>query len=114
MEHEGVEVVIITGYGSIKSAMEGIRYGESAYLLKPLNVPELVSVLSQTLEKKQRLALFRSLLGEQEDGWSNENKLIKVWERLKGHYTEQTVKDTKDVSSRLLPSTPLLPDLLEA
>ena len=47
--------------------MEGIRYGASAYLLKPFNVPELVEVLTQTLEKKRRLALFRSLLGEQGD-----------------------------------------------
>ncbi|HXC67753.1 MAG TPA: response regulator, partial [Nitrospiraceae bacterium] len=31
--HAGVEVIIITGYGSLKAAMEGIRYGAAGYLL---------------------------------------------------------------------------------
>src|SRR5512134_212428 len=54
------EVIIITGYGSLKSAMEGIRHGAAGYLLKPFNVTELITLINQTLEKKQRLDYLRS------------------------------------------------------
>jgi DNA-binding NtrC family response regulator len=37
-DHADIEVIIITGYGSLKSAMEGIRHGAAGYLLKPFNV----------------------------------------------------------------------------
>ena len=36
--YANAEVIIITGYGSLKSAMEGIRHGAAVYLLKPFNV----------------------------------------------------------------------------
>ena len=47
--HADVEVIIITGYGSLKSAMEGIRHGAAGYLLKPYNVTELLSLVKQTI-----------------------------------------------------------------
>src|SRR5438105_10402057 len=62
-DHEHVEVIIITGYGSLKSAMDGIRYGASGYLLKPFNVMELIDVVTHTLEKKRRLDGLREILG---------------------------------------------------
>ena len=49
-DHADIEVIIITGYGSLKSAMEGIRHGAAGYLLKPFNVTELISLINQTLE----------------------------------------------------------------
>src|SRR6476660_1042620 len=48
-DHADLEVIIITGYGSLKSAMEGIRHGAAGYLLKPFNVTELLSLINQTL-----------------------------------------------------------------
>ena len=59
-EQEDVEVIIITGYGSLQSAMEGIRYGAAAYLLKPFNVTELIEVINQTLDKKRRFDSLRN------------------------------------------------------
>ena len=52
-DYSEVEVIIITGYGSLKSAMEGIRHGAAGYLLKPFNVTELITLINQTLEKKE-------------------------------------------------------------
>ena len=43
-DYADIEVIIITGYGSLKSAMEGIRYGAAGYLLKPFNVTESSAV----------------------------------------------------------------------
>ena len=59
---EHVEVIIITGYGSLKSAMDGIRYGAAGYLLKPFNVMELIDVVTHALEKKRRLDGLREIL----------------------------------------------------
>lgn len=57
-----IEVIIITGYGSLKSAMDGIRYGAADYLLKPFNVAELLSATNRALEKKHRLDALRDFL----------------------------------------------------
>jgi putative nucleotidyltransferase with HDIG domain len=58
-----VEAVIITGYGTLKSAVDGIRYGAADYLSKPFNVAELLSVINRTLEKKKRMDALRDFLG---------------------------------------------------
>lgn len=57
-----VEAIIITGYGTLKSAVHGIRYGAADYLLKPFNVTELLTVINRTLEKKRRLDSLRNFL----------------------------------------------------
>jgi ActR/RegA family two-component response regulator len=58
-DHADVGVIIITGYGSLKSAMEGLRRGATGYLNKPFNVTELISLMYRTLEKKRGLNGFR-------------------------------------------------------
>src|SRR5947208_14944345 len=68
-EHEHVEVVVITGYGSLKSAMDGLRYGASGYLLKPFNVTELIAIINQSLENKRRLEALRDSLKPFENAW---------------------------------------------
>ena len=64
-DHEHVEVIVITGYGSLKSAMDGLRYGASGYLLKPFNVTELIAIINQTLEKKRRLRSEERRVGKE-------------------------------------------------
>ena len=70
--HADVEVIIITGYGSLKSAMEGIRHGAAGYLLKPFNVTELLSLVKQTIEKKQRLDFLRHFIATTTGLWGSE------------------------------------------
>ena len=95
-DQEHVEVIIITGYGSLKSAMDGIRYGASGYLLKPFNVTELIEVINRCLEKKRRLdgmrdilKTFGSLCGSEFDrstAWKNLSRLLEAKDRnLVGH-----------------------------
>jgi len=65
-EKTRVEVVILTGYGSLKTAVDAIRHGAADYLLKPFNVTEIISVINRILaQKKQRdhLTNFLSELG---------------------------------------------------
>lgn len=112
-DHADIEVIIITGYGSLKSAMEGIRHGAAGYLLKPFNVTELISLISQTLEKKQRLDLIRSILKSTTDLWGDEQAGQRAWESLKTKYFA-IGKHEQDISAAQPDLLPLLSDLLEA
>ena len=115
-DHADVEVIIITGYGSLKSAMEGIRHGAAGYLLKPFNVTELLSLVNQTLEKKQRLDFLRHFIRTSTDLWGSETESAKAWKKLLAGY-QAIGKPTSDhaSSSESMPDLlPLLSDLLEA
>ena len=57
-----VEVIIITGYGTLQSAMEAIRQGVAAYILKPFNVTELLAVVEQTFERRRRVTSLQGSL----------------------------------------------------
>jgi len=81
-EQEDVEVIIITGYGSLQSAMEGIRYGAAAYLLKPFNVTELIEVINQTLDKKRRFDTLRNTLQTCAQMWGSEVHAKTAWRNL--------------------------------
>lgn len=63
-EMSHVEVVILTGYGSLKTAMDAIRQGAADYLLKPFNVTEIISVINQTLAEKKRRDYLMNFLSE--------------------------------------------------
>lgn len=63
-EKNSVEVVILTGFGSLKSAMEAIRMGAADYLLKPYNVAEIISVINRILAKKKNRDLLTGFLGQ--------------------------------------------------
>jgi len=81
-DHEHVEVIIITGYGSLKSAMDGLRYGASGYLLKPFNVTELIAIINQSLEKKRRLEALRDSLKQFENAWQARQDASSAWKTL--------------------------------
>jgi putative nucleotidyltransferase with HDIG domain len=114
--HADIEVIIITGYGSVKSAMEGIRHGAAGYLLKPFNVTELITLVNQTLEKKRRLDFIRSVFRSTPELWGSEQEASSAWQSLKtgyyalGPHTHGGAVDSQGGSEIL----PLLSDILEA
>ena len=114
--HADIEVIIITGYGSLKSAMEGIRHGAAGYLLKPFNVTELITLVNQTLEKKQRLDYLRDFIQSSTGLWGSEAKCAQAWRDMRTGY-DAIGKTGVDPSSSTGDPTDLLPmlsDLLEA
>ena len=115
LHHANIEVIIITGYGSLKSAMEGIRHGAAGYLLKPFNVTELLSLVNQTLEKKQRLDFLRNFLATSVGLWGSEVECAQAWKELFAGY-QSIGKSASDAShAEEMPDLlPLLSDLLEA
>jgi putative nucleotidyltransferase with HDIG domain len=115
-DYADIEVIIITGYGSLKSAMEGIRHGAAGYLLKPFNVTELLTLINQTLEKKQRLDYLRSFLKTSTALWGTEQEATQAWKDVRSNYfaigktSTDAAAGTGDVAALI----PLLSDLLEA
>ena len=115
-DYADIEVIIITGYGSLKSAMEGIRYGAAGYLLKPFNVTELITLINQTLEKKQRLDYLRTFLKTSTALWGTEHEAAQAWKDVQSTYFA-IGKSSPDAATSNVDVTaliPLLSDLLEA
>ena len=114
-QHDGVEVVIITGYGSLKSAMDATRFGAAAYLLKPFNVTELLAVINNTLEKKQRLAGLKFFLTNTKTLWGSEQEAYAAWNQLRDLYQQARSKlKPEGHAPEPTDGTPLLAELLEA
>ena len=50
--HSEVEVIMLTGHGTIDSAKDGIKQGAFDYLLKPTDMDTLVDTVEQAYEAK--------------------------------------------------------------
>ncbi len=46
----GIEVVLMTGYGSIKNAVEAMKHGAADYITKPFDTDELLTIIDKTIE----------------------------------------------------------------
>ena len=51
-EHRWMEVIILTGHGTIDSAVECTKGGAYSYLLKPCSLDELMESLKEAYKKK--------------------------------------------------------------
>lgn len=60
----GVDVLVMTGYGSIRGAVDAVKLGAYDYITKPLNLDDLRRLLERLVEK-QRLAAENRLLREE-------------------------------------------------
>jgi DNA-binding response OmpR family regulator len=58
-------VVILTGHGSLDSAMAAIREGVDGYLLKPVDPSELREIVDEALERRRALCAADSQNGEE-------------------------------------------------
>ena len=46
-----VDILLMTAFASIKTAVKSLNEGVCAYITKPLNIDELLSILKKTVEK---------------------------------------------------------------
>jgi DNA-binding NtrC family response regulator len=49
-----VEVILLTGHGSTQAAIEGMQRGLFDYLVKPVDIGELVEKIREAAEKRRR------------------------------------------------------------
>jgi len=73
-----IEVIIITGYGTLKTAIDGIRWGVFDYITKPFNVAEIISVIKKAIERRRiNLQLSNFLNSVQELGGKGDFDIVK-------------------------------------
>jgi DNA-binding NtrC family response regulator len=48
-----IEVIMLTGHGSIETAVQGLKAGAFDYLLKPCEIDELISKVNEAKKKRQ-------------------------------------------------------------
>jgi response regulator RpfG family c-di-GMP phosphodiesterase len=60
--HPDIEVVIITGYGTLASAVEAIRYGAVDFISKPFNVAEIISIITKSVERRNSNLKIKDLI----------------------------------------------------
>lgn len=53
--HPSTEVIIITGFGTIKSAVEALKFGAYDYIEKPFTPESLINAVKSCLEKRRLL-----------------------------------------------------------
>jgi putative nucleotidyltransferase with HDIG domain len=96
--------------------MEGIRHGAAGYLLKPFNVTELITLVNQTLEKKQRLDYLRRYLQTSAGLWGSDAECAEAWRELRAGYEAigKSGGPTLPWGDEAADLLPLLSDLLEA
>src|SRR5688572_10252313 len=54
-----IEAITITGYGSLDTAIEGLRLGAFDYISKPFDVNHIVSLVRRGLERRGAMAKLR-------------------------------------------------------
>jgi DNA-binding NtrC family response regulator len=50
--HPDVEVIIITGYATIKNAQEAIRLGAERFLQKPFKANDIMAIVEKSFERR--------------------------------------------------------------
>jgi response regulator RpfG family c-di-GMP phosphodiesterase len=114
--HAEVEVIMVTAYGTLQSAMDCIRHGAAGFLLKPFNASELLTISLQTTHKKQRLDMLRTALAGDTALWGTEPACTEAWQKLTANYSS-LFKDGILRVTQSGESSPLIQfvsDLLEA
>ena len=114
--HAETEVIMVTAYGSLQSAMDCIRDGAAGFLLKPFNASELLAISLQTAQKKLRLDQLRPVLTNSTTLWDPEPACTRAWKALVNDYTtmNRTGSLSASQSNETSPLVPLISDLLEA
>ncbi|MFO8070373.1 MAG: response regulator [Polyangia bacterium] len=55
-QHEGVLTVIMTGFGTVETAIEAMKKGAYDYILKPFKVEEVVHIVQRGIEKQRLIS----------------------------------------------------------
>jgi DNA-binding NtrC family response regulator len=48
-----IEVIILTGHGSVESGLQGMQFGAFDYIMKPADFDELLEKIQQAYERKR-------------------------------------------------------------
>ena len=86
--HSDIEVIVVTGHGTIPSAVEAIQLGAASYLTKPLDINELRAVVAKAVANIELRRENRELHTELDKRFSfeqilgNDPKMLRVLDTL--------------------------------
>ena len=80
-----IEVIIVTGYGTLKTATEAMKHGVNSYITKPYNLNEITSLIDKAIERKRfncKLTHFfkEAVFSDEEEGKEEVRDLNSVTE----------------------------------
>ena len=59
-----VMIIIITGFGTLETAVEAIRHGVYDYIAKPFNVKEIMGIIEKAVQQRRFQSRVSSFLGQ--------------------------------------------------
>ena len=62
-----VEVIVITGYGTLTNAQEAIRFGAGDFISKPFNVADIIAIISKSFERRNYNLKIKNLIQQIKD-----------------------------------------------
>jgi DNA-binding NtrC family response regulator len=93
--HPDAAVILITGYGSIESAVEAFRLGAFDYLTKPLIDDELVMSIDRALSQRQLVEENRHLRAQLETRFGMDNLVGQDFRMQRVFEVAESVADTR-------------------
>jgi DNA-binding NtrC family response regulator len=57
-----MEIIIITGYGTLNNAQEAIRFGAGNFISKPFNVADVISIVGKSFERRRYNSKIKELI----------------------------------------------------
>src|SRR5438105_9140614 len=84
------EVVLITGHGDVKTAVEAMQHGAANYLTKPVDMTELRTIVAKAAERLRLARANRDLIRQLEEKFGfegmvgNSSKMHEVLAKLRG------------------------------
>lgn len=74
-----IEVIIITGYGTLQSAVEAIKYNVFDYILKPFDVRDILSTVKRSIQRRNLSIKIKDILVEVE---KQHKTPLKIYEHI--------------------------------
>ncbi len=67
-----LDVIVITGYGTLNNAQEAIRFGAGDFMSKPFNVPDVISIVSKSFQRRTQEMKIKDLIQKLQSARSSE------------------------------------------
>ncbi|MBI4208436.1 MAG: response regulator [Deltaproteobacteria bacterium] len=83
--HPEVQVIIITGHGTMDTAVEGIRQGVCDFIQKPYNLMDLLSAVKRSIQVRESQKMMRSLFEELNEAVRFRDTTYDVLDRVRAH-----------------------------
>jgi len=91
-------VILITGYASLETAMQAVRYGAYDYLTKPLaDVNKLLAIVRRGLDRRRLLVNSRKLLTQLRHAYEENLRLLEEMQALNRDLEARIAERTREL-----------------